>query len=383
MVVRTVPGRRRHRVAIRARSDPNQSEGPLEGLPGRRSRNPAPAFGSLCRPPPLPSPAPPGAPERGGLLFGGTHYSLGVTTHGVTEDYDPALSAATNEGRIEPDILRIPVGPGAVHVERYGHGGTPIILLHGFGTCGFLWRTVAAALAEARHTAIAVDLLGYGESDRPLDTDFGIAAQAEYVERALAALRLPHAAVAGIDLGGAVATRLAATHPGRVSHLILINSLTADSTPADDVRALQRNTARHVLRVATGVLGVTPLLTPVLDRSVADPAHMPWRLVARYLAPYVGQDGVRHLLALAASVNGTDLEGLDLAALPMPTLIIRGESDAWLDDTVAERLAAAIPQSQLIRIPDAGRLIPEDAPEELTRLIHDFVRLRKAATPAR
>jgi pimeloyl-ACP methyl ester carboxylesterase len=194
---------------------------------------------------------------------------------------------------------------------------------------------------------------------------------------------MPHAAVAGIDLGGAVATRLAASYPARVSHLILINSLTADSTPADDVRALQRNTARHVLRVATGVLGVTPLLTPVLERSVGDPAHMPWRLVARYLAPYVGQDGVRHLLALAASVNGTDLEGLDLAALPMPTLIIRGESDAWLDDTVAERLAAAIPESQLIRVPGAGRLIPEDAPEELTRLILDFVRVRKPATPAR
>jgi pimeloyl-ACP methyl ester carboxylesterase len=194
---------------------------------------------------------------------------------------------------------------------------------------------------------------------------------------------MPHAAVAGIDLGGAVATRLAASYPARVSHLILINSLTADSTPADDVRALQRNTARHVLRVATGVLGVTPLLTPVLERSVGDPAHMPWRLVARYLAPYVGQDGVRHLLALAASVNGTDLEGLDLAALPMPTLIIRGESDAWLDDTVAERLAAAIPESQLIRVPGVGRLIPEDAPEELTRLILDFVRVRKPATPAR
>ncbi len=104
---------------------------------------------------------------------------------------------------------------------------------------------------------------------------------------------------------------------------------------------------------------------------------MPWRLVARYLAPYVGQDGVRHLLALAASVNGTDLEGLDLAALPMPTLIIRGESDAWLDDTVAERLATAIPESQLIRVPGAGRLIPEDAPEDLTRLILDFVKAKK------
>jgi pimeloyl-ACP methyl ester carboxylesterase len=238
-------------------------------------------------------------------------------------------------------------------------------------------------LAEARHTAIAVDLLGYGESDRPLDTDFGIAAQAEYVERALAALRIPRAAVAGVDLGGAVAMRLAAAHAERVSHLILINSLTAESTPADDVRALQRNTARHVLRVATGVLGVTPLLTPVLERSVGDPAHMPWRLVARYLAPFVGQDGVRHLLALAASVNGADLEDISLEALRMPTLVVRGESDSWLDDAVAERLAAAIPESQLVRLPGAGRLVPEDEPDQLTRLILDFVKARKSATPAR
>jgi pimeloyl-ACP methyl ester carboxylesterase len=310
-------------------------------------------------------------PDRGGLLFGGTHYS-----HGVTEDYDPAQTAATNEAFIEPDLLRIPVGPGAIHVERYGHGGTPVVLLHGFGTSSFLWRAVAADIAEARHTAIALDLLGYGESDQPLDTNFGIAAQAEYVERVLVALRIPQAAVVGIDLGGAVAMRLAVTHDSRVSHLILVNSLTAESTPAADVRALQRNTARFVLRAATGILGVAPLLTPVLERSVGDRAHMPWRLVARYLAPYVGQDGVRHLLALAASVTADDLEDADPAAIRVPTLIVRGESDEWLGEGVAERLSAAIPDSQLLRLPGVGRLIPEESPEQLAGLVLDFIQGR-------
>jgi pimeloyl-ACP methyl ester carboxylesterase len=314
-------------------------------------------------------------PDRGGLLFGGTHYS-----HGVTEDYDPAPSAATNEARIEPDLLRIPVGPGAIHVERYGHGGTPIVLLHGFGTSSFLWRTVGADLAEARHTTIALDLLGYGESDRPLDTDFGIAGQAEYVARTLVGLRIPRAAVVGVDLGGAVAMRLAATHGDRVSHLVLVNSLTAESTPAPDVRALQRNTARYVLRVATGILGVTPLLTPILERSVADRARMPWRLVARYLAPYVGQDGVRHLLALAASVTADDFAGVEPAAVHVPTLVVRGDADEWLDDGVAERLSAEIPDSQLVRIPGVGRLVPEECPEQLARLIADFVTARTGAS---
>ncbi len=277
------------------------------------------------------------------------------------------------EVSIEPDLLRIPVGPGALHVERYGHGGLPILLLHGFGTSSFLWRNVAPEIAAARHTAIALDLLGYGESDRPLDTDFGIAAQTEYVDRALTGLRVPRANVVGVDLGGAVALRLAAVKRDRVSHLILVNTLTADSTPADDVRALQRNTARFVLRVATGILGAAPLLRPVLEGSVADRAHMPWRLVARYLAPYVGQDGVRHLLALAASVSAQDLDAAPATAVHAPTLVIRSEADRWLDDGIAQSLAAAIRNARLVRLPGVGRLVPEETPEQLAGLVLDFV----------
>ena len=70
-----------------------------------------------------------------------------------------------------------------MHVERYGHGGAPIVLLHGFGTSSFLWRNIAPEIALANRTAFAVDLFGYGESDRPFDADFGIAAQAESTER--------------------------------------------------------------------------------------------------------------------------------------------------------------------------------------------------------
>ena len=50
---------------------------------------------------------------------------------------------------MQADQLRVPVGPGAMHVERFGHGGTAVILLHGFATSSFLWRNVAPAMAVA------------------------------------------------------------------------------------------------------------------------------------------------------------------------------------------------------------------------------------------
>ena len=67
---------------------------------------------------------------------------------------------------MQADVLRVPVGPGAMHVERFGHGGTAVILIHGFGTSSFLWRNVAPSITDAGHTAYASDLFGHGESDR-------------------------------------------------------------------------------------------------------------------------------------------------------------------------------------------------------------------------
>jgi len=266
----------------------------------------------------------------------------------------------------------VPVGPGALHVDRYGHGGPPIVLLHGFATSSFLYRHVAPALAHLGHTAFAVDLFGYGESDRPFDADFGIAAQAEYVDQALTALRVGRPTLVGVGLGGAVALRLAAFRPDRLRRLVLVNSPAFDLVPGRDVRELQRNAARYALQAQRSVLGVAPLLTPVLQDLVASPEAMPERLVGRYLAPFVGRDGVSHLIALANAIRGEELEEIELGAVSTPTLVVWGDADSLLEPVVANRIAREIPDCQVTHLPSVGQLVPEENPEELVRLVHDF-----------
>jgi pimeloyl-ACP methyl ester carboxylesterase len=261
-----------------------------------------------------------------------------------------------------------------VHVDRYGYGGDPVVLLHGFGTSAFLWRDVAPMLVERGIVAYAIDLLGYGESDRPFDADYGVAAQTDYMARAMTALRLGPATVVGVDVGGGVAQRLAVEHPERVARLALVNSVGFDDWPGDDIRTLQRGTARLALRVARGMLGVAPLLSPLLEGSVADPANMPTPLIARYLAPYVGEEGVTHLLTLARSLEPDDLAELDLAAIVAPTLVVWGEEDQWLDRRLSRRLHDAIPGSGFVALPGVARLVPEEAPDRLAELIIGLVR---------
>ncbi len=270
--------------------------------------------------------------------------------------------------------LRIPVGVGSIHAERVGRSGHPVVLVHGFGTCAFLWRSVAPRLANAGHTVIAIDLLGHGESDRPVDAAYGLLAQAEYLERALTALRLPAVTVVGQDIGGLVGLLLAAQRRRRVERLVLINPPDPDELPGPDIRALQRMSARAAFG-ANALFGALPLLEPLLRAAVADPAHMPDLLVSRYLAPYVGSDGVGHLLQLAGAVAlPTDDEGPPPDQIRGKVLLVHGAHDPWTSsDTIASfpaRLSKAAVTTATI--PDAGRLVAEDAPEALVTLILNY-----------
>ena len=225
----------------------------------------------------------------------------------------------------------------------------------------------------SNRTAFALDLFGYGESDRPFDADFGITAQAEFVDRALTTLRLPKATVVGLDIGGAVALRLALSRPERVDKLFLINPVALDELPSDDITTLQRNTARFAFRLSSSILGVAPILGEILRRGVADDARMPDKLVARYLAPYVGEEGLNHLLLLARSVDDEDIEERELAQLPQPALIVWGDQDPWVGPKFADRLADLIPGARLVHLPGVGRLVPEEAPETLVSLLLEFI----------
>lgn len=260
-----------------------------------------------------------------------------------------------------------------MHVERYGHGGAPVLFVHGFGTCSFLWRNVGPTLAMANRTAFAVDLFGYGESDRPFDAQFGIAAQSDYLDRALTALRLSKATVVGSDLGAAIAMHLAYNRPDRVERLLLVNPIAFDDVPADDIKTMQRNTARFAFQISRGVLGAAPLMRELLERSVADPERMPDGLLARYLAPYVGQEGVNHLLALARSVDDEDMLDVELNQIDCPTTIVWGDQDPFVSPKLGDRLADTIPGSRLVRLPGTGRLVAEEAAETLTNILLEFV----------
>lgn len=271
--------------------------------------------------------------------------------------------------------LRVPAGDGALHVTRAGRAGRPIVLVHGFGTGAFLWRHVAVRLAAAGEVALAPDLLGYGESDRPADSAYGIVEQSRVLDTALTALRVVRAIVVGIDVGALVATDLAARFPARVARLVLISPSDPDLLPPPEIRALQRSAARLAVRLDPGLFGALAVLEPFLADAVADPARMPRRLAARYAAPYVGREGMQHLLLLARALETEPDEPLALERVRAPVTVVRGSSDRRCTAEGAEQIAQRFAQADLATIDGVGRLVPEEAPGPLAALLLELAAL--------
>lgn len=267
--------------------------------------------------------------------------------------------------------LRIPIGVGSLHAERVGRGGAPVVLLHGFGTCAFLWRQLAPTLAMAGHTAIAIDLLGHGESDRPADVSYGLEAQGEYLTRALAALRLPAATLVGQDIGALVALLLASTPGVRIDSVVLVGPADPDDLPGPEIKAMQRAAAKIVLSANT-LFGALPLLQPLLRAGVTADDRMPDRLVARYLAPFVGAEGLKELLQRASALELSPDGRARLATVTAPVLVLEGEADtprpslSW--PTVLASTSVTVQ-----RVPSAGRLVPEDAPAALASALQSWL----------
>jgi pimeloyl-ACP methyl ester carboxylesterase len=275
--------------------------------------------------------------------------------------------------------LRIPVGTGALHVERLGRGGPAVVLLHGFGSCSFLWRAIAPVLAGDGYTVVAVDLLGHGESDRPTDAPYSLGAQAEYVERALTAMRLGEVSVVGQDMGALVGLLLAAQHPSRVRRVALLEPLDPDDLPGPAIRSLQRNSALTAL-TAQSLFGARPLLATLLEGAVSSPDLLSDRLLARYLAPFVGSQGAAQLLQLASAVELSGDERHSLRDVQTDILLwcgVAGEDPT--DDEGARRTARwtqLLPAAQVQTVAAlhrAGTLVAEDAPEALVSALRPWI----------
>lgn len=263
---------------------------------------------------------------------------------------------------------RIPLSFGELAFVEEGDPEDPsVVFLHGYPTSSYLWREFVPLFAPWFHV-IALDLLGSGDSDKPLDRPLDIRAQVGYVREFLTALGVDRFAVVGHGAGGGIAQLCAIR--GWVRAMVLLDSVAFDAWPTPLVREVQR--AEPPSELPAG------FLPRWLRSGMGRAERLSAETVREYLRPYQGVHGATSLLRMVRALDGEGLAGIgsQLEALDIPVLLLWGEDDPYLPVPIAERLHDAMPTSSLAFLPGCSHFLPEDAPETVAPVMFEYLRSR-------
>ena len=269
----------------------------------------------------------------------------------------------------EATLHRLRIDGHELAYHRQGQGD-PVLLVHGITTYSFIWQRLFSRLA-LHHDVIAVDLLGCGESDMPLEVSYGVAAHAERLEAFTQALGLGPFALVGHDIGGGIAQRFAVKHPDRLTHAVVMNGVAFDYWPVQPIITMRTPIIRQ-LAMATLDLGAFKL---IVKRGLFHQERVTPELMSLFWKPMLTRQGRKAFLHFAESLDNRDLTEItgELQRTRVPFLIIRGIDDVYLSAEIAHRLHREIPGSRLVEIPEAGHFIQEDQPDRLVEELIAFL----------
>ena len=254
--------------------------------------------------------------------------------------------------------------------------GKPILLLHGLGASSYTWNAIIPPLAKTNRV-IALDMKGFGNSDKPIDDAYTIADQAKLIAGYIARNDLRGLTLVGHSYGGAVAMRLAlddaAAPHKRIDKLVLIDSL-AYKQPLPFFFRLLRTPV-------IGELGLNLIPADVqIARALNVAYYHDWKVNPQTIATYASpleSEGGKH--ALLRTVDGLMNENADAfvaryRTLQTPTLLIWCAHDRIVPIAFGKRLSKDLPNAKIDIIHECGHIPQEEEPAETLAAIQSFTR---------
>ncbi|MEA2420874.1 MAG: hypothetical protein QOE60_3080, partial [Thermoleophilaceae bacterium] len=262
---------------------------------------------------------------------------------------------------------------GRISVLSAGVGPETVLCLHGLGGTKASFLPTVAALSE-RYRVVAMDLPGFGDSDKPI----GAAYNAEWFARsafdALDALGLDDAHLVGNSMGGRVAIEAGLMDRDRVRGLVLLSPALAwlrDRRWAPVVR---------LLRPELGLLQVTP--RPVVERVVRrliPGGGKGWAAagVDEFLRAYLTPRGRAAFYAAARNIyldepNGEEGFWTRLGGLSTDAMFVWGRRDTLVPIAFMKHVERALPSARHLEL-DCGHVPQLERPRETHAAMLEFL----------
>ncbi len=276
-------------------------------------------------------------------------------------------------------------GFDAWQVDLHGHeviyriagSGPPVVLIHGMVNSSRHWEEVALRLAD-RHTVIAPDLIGHGDSATPRG-DYSLGAHAASIRDLLTTIGVERATIVGHSLGGGVAMQFFYQFPQRTERLALVSSggLGREVSPLLRSAALPGASALLALAASRPALdGLSSFGDALRARGRRNGVY--FQQIARALRP-LERPGSRkaflETLRAVIDVRGQRVSARDRLYLlsGVPTLIVWGERDNTIPIEHGRDAHAAIPGSHFELLPRAAHFPHLEDPDGLAAVLGAFL----------
>ncbi len=257
------------------------------------------------------------------------------------------------------------------HYTEYPGPGQDIFLLHGFASSTYTWEKVALILQGKGYHVWALDMKGFGWSDKPEKADYAPMQLMEEVNAWMDKMGLRKVVFVGNSLGGAIAWNMALVHPEKVKKLVLIDAAGFMHKMPVPVRLAGLPGAAGVARLFFGRWAIQDTLKQVYF----DPASITAEQIDAYYNRLRTENALGALTALGRSISTISSEeyALRIPEIQVDTLIIWGRDDAWIPLEDGFKFKEALPNATLEVIPFCGHIPQEEKPEETAHLIIDFL----------
>lgn len=247
--------------------------------------------------------------------------------------------------------------------------GPVILLLHGWPTSSYLWRNIMPGLAQ-NNRVIALDLPGFGESDKSLDATYNFAFYRQILDDFFSELGIDQLGMAVHDLGGPIGLDWAVHNPNRVTHLALLNTLVY---PKPSWAVIAFVTAARIPLLRSLLVSRRGLRMTMRLGMQKKPQE---EMLAAVVSPFKTKEAGKVLLKTAYELNISGLAKIanKLPTLKMPVRLFYAENDRILPDVAKtmQRVKGDLPQAELSSLPNCGHFLQEDEPEATTKVLVEF-----------
>ena len=270
---------------------------------------------------------------------------------------------------IERQEIATPLSEQSISTSfiRQGAGGTPILLLHGFDSSVFEFRRLLPLLAE-KHETWAVDLLGFGFTDRLAGISVSPTAIKTHLYYFWKTLIEQPVILVGVSMGGAAAIDFTLSHPEVVQKLILIDSAGFADGPKGG----------KYLIPPLGYLATEFLRNPKVRQRISRTAYFDETLAsvdaALCAALHLKMPRWNQGLIAFTKSGGYSSFRDKLEHIRQQTLILWGENDRILGTTDAEKFKQSIPNSELIWIKNCGHVPHLEQPQITAQHILEYAK---------